>query len=104
MKMCVIFVICTDQFSYTHNDSSSLAKNWMSPICLKGVRFILFLLFLQKVLYLKVASSVDSDQTPYHAYQSFETTINTNFCSELFSLKRVYVKYKNAILSLFCCL
>ena len=36
-----------------------------------------------------------------HAYQSLacETAINTDF-SELFSLKRIYVKYKNAILSL----
>ena len=38
---------------------------------------------------------------PIHAYQSLacETAINTDF-SELFSLKRIYVKYKNAILSL----
>ena len=37
----------------------------------------------------------------YHAYQSLacETAIKTDF-SELFSLKRIYVKYKNAILSL----
>ena len=36
-----------------------------------------------------------------HAYQSLacKTAINTDF-SELFSLKRIYVKYKNAILSL----
>ena len=36
-----------------------------------------------------------------HAYQSLscETAINTDF-SELFSLKHIYVKYKNAILSL----
>ena len=36
-----------------------------------------------------------------HAYQSLacETAINTDF-SELFSLKRIYVKYKNAILLL----
>ena len=36
-----------------------------------------------------------------HACQSLacETAINTDF-SELFSLKRIYVKYKNAILSL----
>ena len=36
-----------------------------------------------------------------HAYQSLacETAINTDF-SELFSLKRIYVKYENAILSL----
>ena len=35
-----------------------------------------------------------------HAYQSLacETAINTE-CSELFSLKHIYVKYKNAILS-----
>ena len=35
-----------------------------------------------------------------HAYQSLacETTINTEF-GELFSLKRIYVIYKNAILS-----
>ena len=35
-----------------------------------------------------------------HTYQSLscETAINTEF-SELFSLKRIYVKYKNAILS-----
>ena len=35
-----------------------------------------------------------------HAYQSLtsETAINTEL-SELFSLKRIYVKYKNAILS-----
>ena len=34
-----------------------------------------------------------------HAYQSLacETAINTDF-SELFSVKRIYVKYKNAIL------
>ena len=39
-----------------------------------------------------------------HAYQSLacENVINTNF-SELFSLKRIYVKYKNAILSLIVC-
>ena len=39
-----------------------------------------------------------------HAYQSLacETAINTDF-SELFSLKRIYVKYKNAILSLTDC-
>ena len=39
-----------------------------------------------------------------HAYQSFacETAINTDF-SELFSLKRIYVKYKNAILLLIDC-
>ena len=39
-----------------------------------------------------------------HAYQSFacETAINTDF-SELFSLKHIYVKYKNAILSLIDC-
>ena len=38
---------------------------------------------------------------PQHAYQSLacETAINTDF-SELFSLKRIYIKYKNAILSL----
>ena len=38
--------------------------------------------------------------THSHAYQSLScaTTINTKF-SELFSLKRVYVKYKFAILS-----
>ena len=37
---------------------------------------------------------------PKHTYQSLacETAINTKF-SELFSLKRIYVKYKNAILS-----
>ena len=42
-----------------------------------------------------------SDTNVYHAYQSLacETTINTDF-SELFSLKCIYVKYKNAILSL----
>ena len=36
-----------------------------------------------------------------HAYQSLacETAINTDF-SELFPLKRIYVKYKNAILLL----
>ena len=36
-----------------------------------------------------------------HAYQSLacETAINTDF-NELFSLKRINVKYKNAILSL----
>ena len=35
-----------------------------------------------------------------HAYQSlaWEIAINTEF-SELFSLKRIYVKYKNAVLS-----
>ena len=35
-----------------------------------------------------------------HAYQSLEceTTINTEF-SELFSLKNIYVNYKNTILS-----
>ena len=40
----------------------------------------------------------------YHTYQSLacETAINTDF-SELFSLKRIYVKYKNAILSLIDC-
>ena len=40
----------------------------------------------------------------YHAYQSLacETAINTDF-SELFSLKRIYVKYKNAILSIINC-
>ena len=39
-----------------------------------------------------------------HACQSLtcETAINTDF-SELFSLKRIYVKYKNAILSLIDC-
>ena len=39
-----------------------------------------------------------------HAYQSLacETAINADF-SELFSLKRIYVKYKNAILSLIDC-
>ena len=39
-----------------------------------------------------------------HAYQSLacETSINTDF-SKLFSLKRIYVKYKNAILSLIGC-
>ena len=39
-----------------------------------------------------------------HAYQSLacETAVNTDF-SELFSLKRIYVKYKNAILSLIGC-
>ena len=41
------------------------------------------------------------DVYKFHAYQSLacETAINTDF-SELFSLKRIYVKYKNAILSL----
>ena len=36
-----------------------------------------------------------------HAYQSLacETAVNTDF-SELFSLKHIYVKFKNAILSL----
>ena len=36
-----------------------------------------------------------------HAYQSLacETAISTDF-SELFSLKPIYVKYKNAILSI----
>ena len=40
----------------------------------------------------------------FTAYQSLacETAINTEF-SELFSLKRIYVKYKNAILSLIDC-
>ena len=40
----------------------------------------------------------------YHAYQSLarETAINTDF-SELVSLKRIYVKCKNAILSLIDC-
>ena len=39
-----------------------------------------------------------------HAYQSLacKTAINTDF-SELFSLKRIYVKYKNAILLLIDC-
>ena len=39
-----------------------------------------------------------------HAYQSLacETATNTDF-SELFSLKHIYVKYKNAILSLIDC-
>ena len=37
---------------------------------------------------------------PTHAYQSLacETAINTEF-SKIFSLKRIYVKYKNAIVS-----
>ena len=41
---------------------------------------------------------------PIHAYQSLscETAISAEF-SELFSLKRIYVKYKNAILSLIDC-
>ena len=45
-----------------------------------------------------------SSVSPGHAYQSLscETAINTDF-SELFSLKRIYVKYKNAILSLIDC-
>ena len=39
-----------------------------------------------------------------HAYQSLacETAINTDL-SELFSLKRIYVKYKNAFLLLIDC-
>ena len=39
-----------------------------------------------------------------HAYQSLacESAINTEF-SELFSLKRIFVKYKTAILSLIDC-
>ena len=39
-----------------------------------------------------------------HAYQSLacETAISTDF-SELFSLERIYVKYKNAILSFIDC-
>ena len=39
-----------------------------------------------------------------HAYQSLtcETAINTDF-GELLSVKRIYVKYKNAILSLIDC-
>ena len=39
-----------------------------------------------------------------HAYQSLacETAISTEF-SELFSLKRIFVKYRNAILSLIDC-
>ena len=39
-----------------------------------------------------------------HAYQPLacETAINADF-SELFSLKCIYVKYKNAILSLIYC-
>ena len=43
-------------------------------------------------------------QSYNHAYQSLtcETAINTDF-SELFSLKSIYVKYKNAILSLIDC-
>ena len=47
---------------------------------------------------------LDFRSAPYHAYQSLacETAINTDF-SELFSLKRIYVKYINAILSLIDC-
>ena len=39
-----------------------------------------------------------------HAYQSleYETAMNIDF-SEFFSLKHIYVKYKNAILSLIDC-
>ena len=37
-----------------------------------------------------------------HQSLACETVINTYF-SELFSLKRIYVKYKNAILSLIVC-
>ena len=48
--------------------------------------------------------NVDNIFDSMHAYQSLacETAINTDF-SELFSLKRIYVKYKNAILSLIDC-
>ena len=52
----------------------------------------------------EIAGYTESPSRPeqvLHAYQSLacETAINTDF-SELFSLKRIYVKYKNDILSL----
>ena len=49
-------------------------------------------------------SFTDKNGYLVHAYQSLacETAINTDF-SELFSLKQIYVKYKNAILSLIDC-
>ena len=49
----------------------------------------------------RLYSSLLRQYNTYHAYQSlaFETAINTDFI-ELFSLKRIYVKYKNAILLL----
>ena len=52
----------------------------------------------------KFSSWVYSSHCYIHAYQSLacETAINTDF-RELFSLKRIYVKYKNAILSLIDC-
>ena len=51
-----------------------------------------------------ILSFTDKHGYLVHAYQllACETAINTDF-SELFSLKQIYVEYKNAILSLIDC-
>ena len=56
------------------------------------------------VVLFKIALEVQINFYNKHAYQSLacETAIYTDF-SELFSLKRIYVKYKNAILWLIDC-
>ena len=72
--------------------------------------FFFFFFFFFFGVYLKAESSnknrIRMQAKPnliclIHAYQSLacKTAINTDF-NELFSLKRIYVKYKNAILSL----
>ena len=64
--------------------------------CVMGVHLTMLLF--------RICIEQERDQGHRHAYQSLvcETAINTDF-SELFSLKRIYVKYKNAILSLIDC-
>ena len=54
--------------------------------------------------YTDLVGRVDNVCVTKHAYQllACETAINTDF-NELLSLKRIYVKYKNAILSLIDC-
>ena len=60
-----------------------------------------FLTLLYHCLYVFFNVKLSESRHVYHAYQSLacETAISTDF-SELFSPKRIYVKYKNAILSL----
>ena len=71
-------------------------KKNMIPYALNVYDFLLVLRFHEKML-LQPKNVLN----PCHVYQSLtcETAINTDF-SKLLSLKHIYVKYKNAILSL----
>ena len=72
-------------------------KNWYNSFHIFAVLLVIIYVMIE-------LNTVYGSLTVNHAYQSLacETAINTEF-SELFSLKRIYAKYKNAILSLIDC-